>query len=220
MTMKTATTDNVEALTRQGTELFEQGKLSQAIATFEATYRQATQLNDASCICNCAFNLGAVYIANRQPEKGLAMLNNALPCTTDGDNTLKADLYYNFGLAYELLGNREEAVKYLELALEEYHKEPDKTPTEADLAAKIADVYTNLNNAPQAARNHQVAAVLYAQIAKFDEHVVQLCKQATRLLQGGKVESAKEVSDSCMVSCHAVKASRCLGEQGCLMFFV
>ena len=221
MAMKTKTTANVEALTIQGTQLFQQGKLHQAVEIFEDAYRQATQLNNASCECNSAFNLGAVYIANRQPDKALEMLNNAWQrCGGIEDITLKADLYYNYGLTYELLGKDKLAVDHLELALEQYQTQPDKTLATADLAAKIGDVYTKLKNVPQAARNHQVAAVLYEQIGEFDKYVVQLCKQATQLFEGGREQGAKEVADTCMVNCQSMKEKETLGEEVSLIIIV
>ena len=213
MAMKTQSTSTVDVLTSQGIKLFhEKGNLKEAVIIFEDAYRQATQLNN-SCECDCAFNLGAVYIANHEPDKGLAMLNNVWKVCEDIDaGTLKADLYYNYGLAYELQKKEKEAVNYMELALETYQGQPDKTLTMANLAAKIADMYTNLYNAPQAAKNHQVAAALYAQMEMSDKHIIQLCKEASQLFLGGWEKRAKEVADSCITECQNIRDKDKLGE--------
>ena len=216
MAMKTKTTANVGALTFQGMELFHQ-----AMEKFEDAYRQATQLNNASCECNSAFNLSEVYIANQQPDKALEMLNTAWQrCGGIEDITLKADLYYNYGLVYELLGKDKLAVDNLKRALEQYQTQPDKTLITANLAAKIGDVYTKLKNMPQAARNHQVAAELYEQIGEFDKYVMQLCKQANQLFEGGTEQGAKEVADTCMDNCQSMKKTETLGEEVSLIIIV
>ncbi len=82
-----------------------------------------------------------MYIALQQPSKGIEILHKALPPPNHKDGKSNGDLFYNFGLGYEALRDSEQAAKYYELSLEEYHSEKDNTHMEAEVAFKAGQCY-------------------------------------------------------------------------------
>ena len=88
--------------------------------------------------------VGAVLIALKQAESGLEMLQRAIPPMNQRDGKSNGDLYYNFGLGYELLRNDAEAVKFFELAYEEYRMEKDNVRMENETIMKAGALYVQL----------------------------------------------------------------------------
>lgn len=122
-------------------------------------------------------------VALHQAEKGLEYLQKAIPPHNQKDGRSNGDLYYNFGMAYEVMNSNSEAVKYYELAFEEYQSERDNVQMEAEVAWRAGNLYSKLNSSLQAARSFGIAAKAYAQLQTFNQQALSLCHQALELLQ-------------------------------------
>ncbi len=206
---------DIDKFTKQGTQDLQQGNLKKALESFEVAFKQSQKLGDGFAVRACAFNVGAVCVALHEPQKGLQFLQRAIPPAHQRDGKSNGDLYYNFGLAYEALDNSGEAVKYYELALEEYHEEKDNRSMEADVATKVGDLYSELGNWLPAARSYGVAANTYAKLDNHASETIALCHQATSLLKGGRHSNASQAADNCMVLCQSVTEDQTLGKVIC-----
>ena len=80
------------------------------------------------------------------------------------DGKSNGDLFYNFGHGYALLKQESEAVKYYELALEEYQSEKDNARMEADVSRQIGKIRVRLGQHLQAARAYNVAATAHGKL--------------------------------------------------------
>ena len=203
---------DIDKSTKKGTGYLTEANLQKALREFDLALKQAHQLGDGFTIRACAFNVGAVYIALHQPEKGLELLQRAIPPPEEKDGKSNGDLFYNFGLAYEALDRASEAVRYYELALEEYQSEKDNVSMETDVAMKAGDLYSELGEWLPAARAYGVAANVCARVEDRTKEAVSLCHQATSLLRGGRQENAIRSADDCMVLCQTVTEDQTLGE--------
>ena len=93
---------------------------------------------------------------------GLEYLQRAVPPLNKRDSKSNGDLFYNFAIGYTLLQTESEAVKYYELALEEYQSEKDNYIMEAVVAKQIGQMCANLPGRQlEAARAYSVAAVAH-----------------------------------------------------------
>ncbi len=201
-----AMAQDIEQHTQQGSHFLQSGCLKQALESFQMAYNGSQQLEDGFVKRACAFNLGAVYIAQRNPEKGLEMLNKAIPPVNCKDSKSNGDLFFNFGLAYEIEKKEGESVKYMELALEEYQVEGN-TEMEADTAKRIGALYLKLQRPLQAARVYGIAAASCSRQGKLGEQCMVVLQQAAALQQAGKVEDAQTLAGDCMALCQHVKDS-------------
>lgn len=124
---------------------FEASRLSQyeALERYNMAYTQAKELGNAFTLRACAANLGAMYISlgkKEEAEQGLKYLREATPLEGMTDGVSNGDLYFNFGLAYEILGRYREAGSSLELAWKEYKGERDNVNMEVDTLKRLMQV--------------------------------------------------------------------------------
>ena len=201
----------VDKYTRLGSDELLKGNLEKATELFETAFRRSQHTDDGFMSRVCTFNLGAVYIAQRDADKGLEMLQNAIPPMNTKDGRSNGDLFYNFGLAYELQSNVTEAVKYFELALEEYQAERDNVQMVAEVSMKLGIFYSSLGSRLQSARCHGTAAASFHKVQDYGQQTLCLCQQGTALVQARKINDALEVSDNCMIMCQRVKELNTLG---------
>ena len=191
----------VEKVTQEGTDYLKQGNLEDAQKSFQAAFDKAEELSDDFIGRACAFNLGAVHIALHNPLPGLELLHSALPSSEVRDGRSNGDLYFNFGVAHELLQNDIEAARYYELSLEEYQKEKSNWEMEAEVGMKLGSTYSRSKNDLQAARGYGVAATAYARCQMHSEHALSLSKQATSLLQASRPSDALRAADDSILLC-------------------
>lgn len=107
-------------LSARALQLLEQGQIVEAVKYYEKAYQLSRELNNDVNERTCALNLGAIYIANGDIDKGLEFLHKATPPDGQRDSHSNADLYFNFGLAYEKSNDVKKALKSFEDAYEEY----------------------------------------------------------------------------------------------------
>ena len=207
----------IDKYTQIGTDHLKQGQLEKALGAYKHAYNKSMQLNDDHTERTCAFNYGAVCIALEKPQKGLSLLQRAIPPSHQKDEKSNGDLYFNFGLAYENLQSLEEAAKYYELALEEYQNERDNFEMESEIGIKLGSLYRQLKSPLQSARTYGIAAEALSHVNNLEEQTLVMCHQALQLLIAGKKDDAVETSDDCMVLCQKVKEGEVLGN---LMFYL
>ena len=204
-------TSEINKSTKRGTAALQNGKLEDALRHFENSFKKSLNLGDAFTERACAFNVGAVYISMNNPEQGLAFLQRAIPPTGMRDGKSNGDLYYNFGLAYERLEEPSEAVKYYELALDEYKEEGDNCLMEADVGKRAGAVYSKLGQWLPAARCFGIAATASSRLGDTDGQTTSLCRQAACLYQADRHEVALQAADECSILCQRVKEEPVLG---------
>ena len=138
------------------------------------------------------------------------MLQKAIPPSHVKDSS-NADLFYNFGLGYELQGALSDSAKYFELALEEYQGQSE-TEMEAVVASKLGTLYSSLGSLLQSARAYGIAAVARGKLKQTAQQVMCMCQQAEALLRASKTSDALDIADDCIILCQRVnQASVTLG---------
>ena len=193
---------DIECLTKQGLEELKRGSLEHAQKAFQFAFQKAQELGDHVVMRACAFNLGAVYVAQNNPQPGLEMLYKAIPPMKIKDGHSNGDLYFNIGIAFELMHRHGDAVKYFELALEEYQSsQQDNWEMEAEVGCRLGAQYLKLDNPLQAARGYGIAATAYANGVSSQQQVSTLCKQAAALLQAQRQEDALRAADDSIILC-------------------
>lgn len=187
----------VEKYSKQGTELLQSGHLTSAVKAFKYAYKYAGDLDDEYMERACAFNLGAAYIAMGQGEKGLNVLQQAVPSEDKRDGRSHGDLYFNFGLGYEVTKNIPEAIRYFNKALEEYRLERDNLPMEIDTLTKLTTLYTSTHNHHLMNTYHQLAEA-YAMQGNIEKQMWSLCEKANSYNSYGDPQKAESAADECL----------------------
>lgn len=186
----------VEKYSKQGTELLQSGHLTGAVKAFKYAYKFAGDLDDEYMERACAFNLGAAYIAMGQGEKGLNVLNHAIPTEDRKDGRSNGDLYFNFGLGYESTKNFPEAIRAFNKALGEYRCERDNLSMEIETLLKLAVLCHNTRNNHLMNTYHQLAEA-YAMQDNIEKQMWALCEKANAYNSYGDIERAESAADEC-----------------------
>lgn len=191
---------DVEKYSKIGTQDLQTGQLDQALEAFKYAYKRSHELEDGFTERACAFNLGAAYIAMGQPKRGLEILHKAVPPENRREGKSNGDLYFNFGLGYEGLGNYEDAARNYTKALEEYRAEGDNSEMEIETLEKLAQIYARTKNAFTVDAYSQLVQ-LYENTnnpANYLKHMRALFEKSYHLYQGGKNAEAEIAADECM----------------------
>lgn len=202
---------DIDRFTRLGHEELQRGDVTKAVEAFLFAFKQAKQLDDGCLERSCAFNLGAVYIASKNPEKGLELLQKAVPPMNKRDGSSNGDLYYNFGLAYESLKNNAEMVKYFQIALQEYELE-DNHEMVAALSKKLGQIYAKGSKHKDAADCYGKAAKAYGGLLQVDERIQMLNNRAQQLLKVGDKTECLPTLDDCFILCQKMDNKSKQGE--------
>ncbi|XP_077989063.1 uncharacterized protein LOC144443458 isoform X1 [Glandiceps talaboti] len=202
---------NINKYTKKGNEELTHGKMKAAVEAFDKAYSQAIELNDDYTLRGCAFNLGAIYIATGQPQRGIELLEKAIPPENTKDGTSTADLYYNFGLAHDALHHHNQAIQSYERAALEY-KDSKNIAMEAETHSKLASVYKYLHKYRQAGNEFGLASELYESGSDMYKQTVALCEQGSCLLQMKDIISSTKVLDDCLQLCGQQEQSYKLGK--------
>lgn len=115
----------------------------EAIKKITMAYKHAQEMGNQFTIRACATNLGAMYISSgrkEDAEKGLKYLDEARPPDGCADSASNGDLFFNMGLAYEVLKSYKRANDYFEKAWSEYKKERDNLSMEIDTLKRLIKV--------------------------------------------------------------------------------
>jgi tetratricopeptide (TPR) repeat protein len=191
---------DIDRFTRLGHEELQKGDVTKAVEAFIFAFKQAKQLDDGYLERSCAFNLGAVYIASKKPEKGLELLQRAVPPMNKRDGSSNGDLYYNFGLGYESLKNTVEIIRYFQMALQEYELE-DNQEMIAALSKKLGQIYAKNSEHRDAAECFGKAAKAYGNLLQVDERIQMLNNRTQQLLKVGDKAACLPTLDECFLLC-------------------
>ncbi|KAI8501708.1 tetratricopeptide repeat [Branchiostoma belcheri] len=203
----------IDKCTQQGNEELNRGEQDKALQAFAAAYEKSVLLEEKYTERACAFNLGAVYIAMGQPQRGLELLQRALPQDdNEKEQQSNSDLYYNLGLGYDQMRRYDEAIRYYEQAIEAYGKDGGNPLMEGEALTKLAFTYTNLNKPSQAAKCHWQAAALYERASDVERQALALNFQATCLLESRRVPECEEALDRCREVCGNMEEGEVLGK--------
>ncbi|CAC5409506.1 unnamed protein product [Mytilus coruscus] len=187
----------VEKYSKQGTELLQSGHLTSAVKAFKYAYKYAGDLDDEYMERACAFNLGAAYIAMGQGEKGLNVLQQAVPSEDRRDGRSNGDLYFNLGLGYETTKNIQESIRYFNKALDEYRYERDNLAMEIETLTKLAVLCTTVQNHHLMNLYHQLAEA-YAMQGNVEKQMWALCEKANAYNSFGDPQKAESAADECL----------------------
>ncbi|XP_071170628.1 uncharacterized protein [Mytilus edulis] len=187
----------VEKYSKQGTELLQSGHLTNAVKAFKYAYKYAGDLDDEYMERACAFNLGAAYIAMGQGEKGLNVLQQAVPSEDRRDGRSNGDLFFNLGLGYETTKNIQESIRYFNKALEEYRYERDNLAMEIETLTKLAVLCTTVQNHHLMNLYHQLAEA-YAMQGNVEKQMWALCEKANSYNSFGDPQKAEYAADECL----------------------
>ncbi|XP_066271856.1 serine-rich adhesin for platelets-like [Branchiostoma lanceolatum] len=203
----------IDKCTQLGNEELNNGEQDKALQAFAAAYEKSVLLEEKYTERACAFNLGAVYIAMGQPQRGLELLLRALPSKDDeNEQQSNSDLYYNLGLGYDQMRRYDEAIRYYEQAIEAYGKDGGNPLIEGEALTKLAFTYTNLNKSSQAAKCHGQAAMMYERAEDVERQALALNFQATCLLESRRVPECEDALDRCREVCGDMKEGEVLGK--------
>ncbi|XP_078620839.1 uncharacterized protein LOC144887464 isoform X1 [Branchiostoma floridae x Branchiostoma japonicum] len=203
----------IDKCTQLGNEELNKGEQDKALQAFAAAYEKSVLLEEKYTERACAFNLGAVYIAMGQPQRGLELLQRALPKDEDEkEPQSNSDLYYNLGLGYDQMRRYEEAIRYYEQAIEAYGKDGGNPLMEGEALTILAFAYTNLHKPSQAAKCHSQAAGMYEKADDVERQALALNFQATCLLESRRVPECEEALDRCREVCGNMKEGEVLGK--------
>ena len=128
------------------------------------------------------------------------MLQRAIPPLNQRDGKSNGDLFYNFASGYRLLGDNSEAVKFYELALDEFRLESN-AQMESEISLKAAELYSSLKSPLQEARCYGVASLSFASQLDFQRQAVCMCKQATILAEQSAFHEAVAIAEDCLCLC-------------------
>ena len=108
-----------QATLKQATRAFEDGRLEEAIAGFEALHEQYHAANDEITAAEMAHNLCVALIQADQPERALAVVESTPEIfLAAGDQKRAGRAYGNLASAYEGIGDLSKASESYQSALE------------------------------------------------------------------------------------------------------
>ena len=188
---------DVEKFSKLGTQDLQNSQPQRALESFKYAYKRSRELDDSYTERACAFNLGAVYIALSEFKKGIETLEKAIPPENKREGRSNGDLYFNFGIGYEGLGNSEEAVRNYNKALEEYKVERDNVQMEAECLQKLAQTYVKTRNRFAADTFTQLAAA-YEILNDPVKQMWALSERANQLFSSGQLDEAESAADECL----------------------
>ncbi|KAG2462243.1 NNRE epimerase, partial [Polypterus senegalus] len=161
----------------------------------------------------CAFNLGAAYVEAGKAEKGLEFLKRSQPQDINEGGTEKiADLHFNFGAAYDLLGDVVRAVEHYRMASDLYGSQ-EEWQNEADALMKLAFCHLNMKATSSAAQCFQKAGDQYKAVGRL--HLAATAfKEASSLMLKSKEfteETILNILNACKELCDCIHNEEGLG---------
>jgi tetratricopeptide (TPR) repeat protein len=110
----------IDQMIRRGTALAERGAVAEAVQTLEEALDRARRNGEREAEAIILLDLGAIYSADlRQPREAAARWQEALAIArADGNLQIEASCLANLGSLLDECGQPEQALGYLEQALE------------------------------------------------------------------------------------------------------
>ncbi|KAK7486792.1 hypothetical protein BaRGS_00021939 [Batillaria attramentaria] len=115
----------------------------EALKKYTMAYEQAKELGNPFTLRACSANLAAIHIKSgkaEDAEKGLRYLEEAVPPEGKTDGASNGDLYFNMGLACQVLRRFRDASSHFEKAWHEYKSERDNLAMEIDSLKRLVQV--------------------------------------------------------------------------------
>lgn len=169
----------------------QQGQMVEAVKYYDKAYQLSRELNNDVYERTCALNLGAIYIANGDIDKGLVFLHKATPPGGQRDLHSNGDLYFNFGLAYEKSNDLKKALKMFDDAFEE-HKYCHNPESQMDCLNKRLDIFRKRKDYLSCADECQKMADVFRRSEQI-KRAEKLAEKAGFLRLANKFEDAEQV---------------------------
>ena len=188
-------------LTTEGRQYHESRNLTDAIRCYEKAYQLSRELNNDEVERTCAFNLGAMFIADGEFSKGLSYLHKATPPNGQKDSNGDGDLFLNFGLAHEKLGDMNKSLENYEKAFKRYKSfESGNLELLNQCFNKCIDIYTKWKKHADAAKLCQEMADVYESNEDGLHRAEKLCEKADHLRRcpGVTREEILGAAEECM----------------------
>ncbi|XP_039608773.1 tetratricopeptide repeat protein 24-like [Polypterus senegalus] len=203
----------IEALTAAGHEALLQANRTEALAKFKKAFLTSLEVKELHVQRACAFNLGAAYVEAGKAEKGLEFLKRSQPQDINEGGTEKiADLHFNFGAAYDLLGDVVRAVEHYRMASDLYGSQ-EEWQNEADALMKLAFCHLNMKATSSAAQCFQKAGDQYKAVGRL--HLAATAfKEASSLMLKSKEfteETILNILNACKELCDCIHNEEGLG---------
>lgn len=193
--------EQIDSLTQEGHKSLSEGRLDEACLFFDKAASLSTTLDERFTERACYFNLGACCVAQGDAKKGLEYLKKALPPDKDTDGTANyADLNYNLGLAYEVLGQFDSSVECYEVALREY-KTQDNQELQAETLNKLAVACTTTGELSKAANYYGNAGDVYKSLGDKANEVFALTSRANLLGEIRDIDNCAETLRAVIAIC-------------------
>ena len=180
---KSETLRKIEAFTKEGHKLLQDGDLVNSFPAYEKAFELAEETDEAFTVRACLFNLGACCVAKGDASKGLEYLLRAIPPHKDGDGSMNfADLHYNMAVAYDMLGKASEARKCYETSLDGY-KTNTNLEMQGEVYLKLGGTLTSLRMFEQAAKAFEEGQEIFEKLQDERHEMLCLSSRATLLAE-------------------------------------
>lgn len=194
----------IDDLTQNGHQSLSEGRIAEACSFFEKAANLSSDLLESFTERACYFNLGACYVAQGDAKTGLEYLKKAQPPEKDADGPANfADLHYNLGLAYDVLGELKLAIECYETALEAYRKQNNQELL-AETLSKLAIDCSENRELSKAAKYYGDAGDIYGQLGDKTHQVFALTNRATLLGEIRDIENCAETLRSVIGICEGL----------------
>ncbi|XP_052796951.1 uncharacterized protein LOC128229230 isoform X1 [Mya arenaria] len=194
-------TSEIGYLALEGKKFHDERNLTEAIKCYDKAYQLSRELNVDEVERTCAFNLGAVFIAEGQVETGLSYLHKATPPEGLSDARCNGDLYFNIGLGQEKLGDEAKALENYEKAFKRYKAyESGNTELLNQCFDKCVYLFVKWKRHVDASRLCQEMADVYDMNNDHLHRAEKLCEKADYLRRGTGVEQGDilKAAEECM----------------------
>ncbi|XP_052796088.1 tetratricopeptide repeat protein 24-like isoform X4 [Mya arenaria] len=194
-------TSEIGYLALEGKKFHDERNFTEAIKCYDKAYQLSRELNVDEVERTCAFNLGAVFIAEGQVETGLSYLHKATPPEGQSDARCNGDLYFNIGLGQEKLGDEAKALENYEKAFKRYKAyESGNTELLNQCFDKCVYLFVKWKRHVDASRLCQEMADVYDMNNDHLHRAEKLCEKADYLRRGTGVEQGDilKAAEECM----------------------
>ncbi|XP_078540763.1 tetratricopeptide repeat protein 24-like isoform X2 [Lissotriton helveticus] len=194
----------IQKLCKAAVECFDRDDITVALAKFKKAYLLSCSVPEKHMQKVCLFNLGAAYISNEKPKKGLKCL---IKSVTKGNAKRDGDLFFNIGIAYDALKDHAKAGKFYAKAINEY--EQGEISNISDALIKLGYTFVETGNLDSAAQAFKLAGSSYQKAQKNVDAAMAFREAAnymirsqefsiTEVLQAlnGSVELCKGITDN------------------------
>ena len=210
--------EEVDGATRLGHEQLAKGNIDDACSSFEKAVQLAEELKEGFTERACYFNVGACYVAQGDPKRGVEFLRKALPPDKESDGrTNYADLQYNLGTAYDALGDLHKAVECYETAAEEY-KTQENQEMRGETLLRLGKDWTSIGELKKAAEIYEQCARIFQEMGDKNTQLLILNNLASLLAELRDIAICGRVLTQIIELCQEVEDNALKGEYNTVQF--